>query len=298
MKVAVTGAGGFLGSHTLAALRQRGHEVRGLARTEDEEERIRPLVDERIVGDQTDPRVTARLVAGADAVVHAAIDWTALGEGLVPNAERNLLVTLRLLDQAREAGVRQFLFVSSLEVYPHAADGHPLDENHLGWPATIYGAMKGSIELHLKAFHAVHGLNVSAWRPATMFGIHPEISRSHWFDLVRRVKRGEPFTAQGSEEIVWVRDVAETLALAVGVDSVAGEIYNLADLQVDLPTVARMARELSGSKAPVADAAPPARLGVAREKALAFLDARGHDRTLRRGLDCARRYVAELLRRV
>ncbi len=296
MNVAVTGASGFLGSHVLAALHRQGHRVRALARTEGEWERIRSsLADDGCIGDQTDPRVTARLVAGTDAVIHASIDWTAIGEGLLPNLERNLQVALRLLEQARVAGVRQFLFVSSLEVYPRMDDGHPLDENHLGWPSTIYGAMKGSVELHVKAVHAAHGFNASAWRPATMFGIHPQVERSHWFDLVRRVKRGEPFERRGSEEVVWVQDVAEALALAVGVNSVAGEIYNLVDLQIDLPSVARLARDLSGSKAAVAEAAPPARLGVDRGKALAFLDARGHRTTLRRGLDCVRRYVAELL---
>ena len=117
MLVAVTGANGFLGSYTVAALRRAGHRVRALALPQARRDHVAAFVDEWQTGDQGDPSAVAGLVAGAGAIVHIAIDWTALNAGAIPNFERNLLSSLRLLEAARVAQARQFIFVSTLEVY-------------------------------------------------------------------------------------------------------------------------------------------------------------------------------------
>ncbi|HEX6416875.1 MAG TPA: NAD-dependent epimerase/dehydratase family protein [Acidimicrobiales bacterium] len=76
MRVAVTGATGFVGAHTTRALVRHGHEVRALVR--DGERLVRAAADlgidapEAVVGDMADPRAVDELLAGCDAVVHAA----------------------------------------------------------------------------------------------------------------------------------------------------------------------------------------------------------------------------------
>ena len=116
MLIALTGATGFLGRYTAAALRQKGHRVRALVRSAAPRRQDEPIADEWQVGDQYDPQAQSELVAGADAVIQVAIDWAALNQGPIANFERNVLGSLRLLEAARRAGVRQFLFVSSLDV--------------------------------------------------------------------------------------------------------------------------------------------------------------------------------------
>ena len=75
MRVLVTGAGGFIGSHTVAALLEAGHDVRVLVRSPERAERSLgpswPAV-EVAVGDVTDPVSVGAAIAGSDAVVHAA----------------------------------------------------------------------------------------------------------------------------------------------------------------------------------------------------------------------------------
>ena len=215
MLIAVTGVTGFLGRYTAVALRRKGHRVRALvlsaARRSQE-----PIADEWQVGDQYDPPVQSALVAGADAVIQVAIDWAALNQGPIANFERNVLGSLRLLEAAQRAGVRQFLFVSSLDVYHEILSDRSLDETHPTWPASIYGAYKAAVELHLKAYHTAHALNASSWRPATMYGINSQLQKSLWFDLVKTVREGGEVSTDEDGMLVHVEDVAEALALAVG----------------------------------------------------------------------------------
>jgi nucleoside-diphosphate-sugar epimerase len=297
MLIALTGVTGFLGRYTAAALRQKGHRVRALVRSAAPRSQDEPIADEWQVGDQYDPSAQARLVAGADAVIQAAIDWTALNQGPIANFERNVLGSLRLLEVAQRAGVRQFLFVSSLDVYHEILSDRSLDETHPTWPASIYGAYKAAVELHLKAYHTAHALNASAWRPATMYGINPQLQKSLWFDLVKTVREGAEVSTDEDGMLVHVEDVAEALALAVGDESVAGQFYNLVDCGLKWQEVADMTRELTGSAAVIQNR--PSR-GAPRPfnpaKAVAFFDQHGSATAVRRGKEGVSQYLTALLR--
>src|SRR5690242_6838219 len=126
MLVAITGASGFIGSVAVVALHKAGHEVRALFRRTSRRDHIQPFVSQWTEGDIADPQSLAGLVAGVDAVIHDAADWEALRRSPQANFERNVLASLRLLESTRQAGVGQFLFVSSVAVYdkiPASANG-------------------------------------------------------------------------------------------------------------------------------------------------------------------------------
>lgn len=299
MLVALTGASGFLGGHTASALKRAGHRVRALVRSEDGRNKDRTDVDEWHVGDQYVPQAQVRLAAGAAALIQVAIDWEALNKGPLPNFERNMLGSLRLLESCRRAGVRQFLFVSSIEVYHEILPDRPLDETHPAWPGSLYGAYKSAFELHLKAYHAAYGMNTSDWRPASMHGIHPKPQQSLWFDLIKAVKAGGTLSAGGDGSVVHVEDVADALAMAVGDASVAGHLFNLVDCGMAWHEAAEFARQRIGSGAtiegsPTSGSAPC----VDAAKARAFLDRHGNARALRRGGEGVKEYISELLAHV
>lgn len=297
MLIALTGASGFLGHYTAAALRRKGHRVRALARSAAQPSQDEPTADEWQVGDQYDPQVQSELVAGTYAVIQVAIDWAALNQGPIANFERNVLGSLRLLETARQAGVRQFVFVSSLDVYHEILSDRSLDETHPTWPASIYGAYKAAVELHLKAYHATHAMNTSAWRPATMYGLNPKLQKSLWFDLVKTVRDGGEVSTDADGLLVHVEDVAEALALAVGDESVAGQFYNLVDCGMEWQEAAEMTRSLSESAAVIQDrpssqTQPP----FNPAKAVAFFDQHGNGKALRRGREGVAQYLAALLK--
>jgi len=106
--LALTGATGFVGGHLLRLAREAGHEVRALTRGA----RLAEPGIAWIEGALDRPEALAELCAGADAVIHVA--------GLINAPDRagfeavNVGGTARLIDAARGAGVRRFLFVSSL----------------------------------------------------------------------------------------------------------------------------------------------------------------------------------------
>src|SRR4030095_15270090 len=114
MIVAITRASGFIGSYTVAALHKAGHEVCALVRPTSRRDHIEKFVAQCVEGDAADPQAIAGLVAGAEVVIHDAADWDALRRSPVSNYERNVMGSLRLLEAARQAGVGQFIFVSSV----------------------------------------------------------------------------------------------------------------------------------------------------------------------------------------
>jgi nucleoside-diphosphate-sugar epimerase len=301
MLVAITGASGFIGSYTVAALHRAGHEVRALVRPTSRRDHIEKFVAQFIEGDAADPQAMAGLVAGAQVVIHDAADWDALRRSPMSNFERNVMASLRLLEASRQAGVGQFIFVSSVAVYHEIPDsaGGRITEETLAWPSSIYGAYKAAIEPHLKAYHVTYGLNTSSWRPAAVYGIDPKLERSQWHDLVLAAKRGGTIeTAQGGK-ITHVQDVADALTLAVGDEQVAGQFYNLVDRYMYWQQAAEFADELSGRKATIIDRKGPGpKNQFDCRKAIDFFDRHGNKTALRRGLEGVRKYVAELLPRL
>jgi len=296
MLVALTGASGFIGSYTAAALHRKGHTVRALVRPTSRRDHIESYVDQWQVGETHDPQAIAGLVAGVDAVIHNAADWDALERSPLANFERNVLASLRLLESARLARVEQFLFVSSVAVYHEILPDRKLDENHPTWPGSIYGAYKASIEPHLKAYHVAYGMNTSAWRPAAVYGVDPVLKNSQWYDLVDKARRGESIDTPQGGKITHVQDVADALTLAVGDASVAGQFYNLVDGYMYWQAAAEFAKELSGSSATVVDrkgAGPKNHFDT--RKAVEFFDRHGNTAALRRGHGGVREYVEELL---
>jgi nucleoside-diphosphate-sugar epimerase len=259
---------------------------------------IAPHVAEWREGELHDPQALAALVAGAEVVIHNGVDWS-VREIPTLNFERNVGGSLRVLEAARQAGVEQFLFVSSVAVYHTILPDRPLDENHPTWPSNTYGAYKAAIEPHLLAYQQSYGMNTSSWRPAAIYGVDPRLERSQWFNLIKTAKEGgHVSTAQGGK-ITHVQDVADALTLAIGDASVAGQFYNLVDGYLYWQVAAEIAKELTGSSATIEDrkgSGPKNQFDT--RKAIAFFDRHGNGTALRRGQDGVREYVRELLAKV
>jgi nucleoside-diphosphate-sugar epimerase len=299
MLIALTGASGFVGSQTAQSLHRAGHEVRALVRPTSRRDHIQAYVTEFYEGEQHNPQTMAGLVAGVDAVIHAAVDWHAREQGPNPNFGRNVLASLQLLEAARLASVPQFLFVSSVAVYHEILQDRRLDENHPTWPNSIYGAYKAAVEPHLKAYHFHYGMNTSSWRPAAIYGIDPRLPRSQWYDLIKTAKEGGTIdTAQGGK-ITHVQDVADALTLAIGDEAVAGQFYNLVETYMYWQGAAELAKELTGSEATIIDRTGQGpKNSFDTSKALAFFKRHGNTIALNRGPDGVRGYVKELLERL
>src|SRR5262245_38455437 len=261
MRIAITGATGFLGRYIVRRLAQAGHSLRCWHRpTSDRSgfDDVRGAV-EWLPGQLGDAPGTNALIRGVDAVVHAAVDWAGPRnrhrEQVDPFIQQNLVGSLQLFQAAFAAGVPRFVFISSCAVHEVILSDRPLDETHPLWPTSHYGAHKAALEKFVHSYGLGKGWPICALRPTGIYGLDHPPQKSRWFDLVGQVLRGEPIaSAKGGKE-VHAADVARAVELLLNADArtIAGQAYNCYDRYVAEQEVARIAKELSSSQCTIAD---------------------------------------------
>ena len=258
MRIAVTGATGFLGRYLLRELVAAGHRCRCWARKKSGR-RAANLEDpavEWIEGDLNDAESHPRLIRGCDAVVHAALYRTGPsfrgGEGdLLRFVETNFLGTLRLMEAARNLNHCRFVFISTCAVHEQILDDRPLDENHPTTPRTHYGAHKAALEQFVQSFGGGEGDAICALRPTGIYGLAEPPENSKWFSLIEKVALGKPVTCQHGGKEVHAADVAKAVALLLAAPEINGQIYNCYDRYISEYDVAQITAELTGSQSPI-----------------------------------------------
>ncbi len=164
MKVAVTGGAGYIGSHTVAELLALGHQV--------------TVIDDLSAGHQEAVAKAARFVRadigdliamttaleGQDAVIHFAGLLSVAGSMKDPRSyfETNLVKGMTLLDAAKAAGVKRFIFSSTCATY--GVPKGPLTEDHPKEPVNPYGASKRAFEQVLEAYARIGQIRAIALR--------------------------------------------------------------------------------------------------------------------------------------
>ena len=255
MRVALTGASGFIGHYIATHLADKGHQLRCWHRPSSNREGLDDVSDlEWIVGDLGDPDSANSLVDGCDAVVHAALHHPGGGyrggDGdLIEFVEKNVLGTLRLIESARAAGVGRFVFISTCAVHEKILDDRPLDEAHPLWATSHYGAHKAAIEKFVHSYGLGLGYPICALRPTGVYGVMRPVEQSKWFDLVRAIVRGDDVDCQRGGKEVHAADVARAAGVLLKADDAAitGEAFNCYDGYISEYDVAILAKQLSGS---------------------------------------------------
>jgi nucleoside-diphosphate-sugar epimerase len=264
MRVAVTGATGFLGHYIVRELGAAGHALRCWYREGSDRSGLgaEGQAVEWLPGQLGDAAAARELVRGADAVVHAAVQWEGprnrgRGSHGAPDVFLgvNLTGSLQLFQAAFEAGVPRFVFVSTCAVHEVILPDRPLDEAHPLWPTSHYGAHKAALEAFVHSYGLGQGWPICALRPTGIYGLAHPPEASRWYALVGQVLRGEPVSTPKGGKEVHAADVARAVNLLLNADSaaVAGQSFNCYDLYVAEEHVARIAKELTGSPSEIAD---------------------------------------------
>ncbi len=264
MRIAVTGATGFLGRYVVRRLVAAGHQLRCWYRAGSDrngfDREVRSL--EWLPGQQGDAGATRELVRQADAVVHAAVQWEGprnRGRGSHGASEVfmgvNLTGSLQLFQAAFDANVSRFVFLSTCAVHEIILDDRPLDETHPLWPTSAYGAHKAALEKFVHSYGLGQGWPICALRPTGIYGLAHPANTSRWFDLVGQVIRGEPIaSARGGKE-VHAADVAKAVELLLMADgkAIEGQAFNCYDRYIAEQEVAGIAKELTKGTSSIAD---------------------------------------------
>ena len=129
MKVFLTGATGFVGYHVARALAADGAELRMLIRKTSNVSSLEGVAGETHVGDLSDPVSLRPALAGCDAVVHVAADYRLWIPDPTSMYRANVDGTRELLRLAREAGVKRFVYTSSVATMHFRRDGLVINED-------------------------------------------------------------------------------------------------------------------------------------------------------------------------
>ena len=231
MAILVTGAGGFLGRVVCARLREENAAFAGTdqGRPEGTGEAWRPC-------DVTDRGAVVQLFQNRriEAVIHLA--------GMLPSAcaadpgaatRVNITGSLNVLEAAAEAGVRRFVFGSSMSVYGAGGDGKPLTEDAPACPTDVYGAGKRYVEIYGEAIARRRGFAFAALRIATVVGPGARRTASPWrSEIFEKPAGGErqritiPFPEGAVLSMVHLEDAAGMLILLAGRDALPRGVYN------------------------------------------------------------------------
>jgi UDP-glucose 4-epimerase len=160
MTVLVTGGAGYIGSHTVRALRGRGRDVVVLDNLSNGREEA-VLGSSLVVGDIDDGLLVEKVVAEyeVDSCIHFAA-LKAVGESMEQPAryfDNNVSGSATLIDGLQRSGVDRFVFSSSAAVYG-SAQQNPIDESTPYHPESVYGETKVMVERMLQWFDATVGM--------------------------------------------------------------------------------------------------------------------------------------------
>ena len=255
-RVAITGATGLVGRFLVREFSTRKFEMRALARPTSSRAGFPATID-WVEGTLTDPEALAALVRGMDAVVHLAYAHVpgryrgGEGRDLAGWLDANLTGTQRLLLAARDAGLNQFIFLSSRAVFSRTEPGRVLDESHPISPSTHYGAYKAAVEALLRGFAAVEGMQTTSIRATGVYGKIWPVEKSKWWPIVRAVVAGEPVTSTRGGTEVHGEDVAHVIGALLAQPAPAPDIIHLSDLYVTHRQIVELAQRAAGVRGPL-----------------------------------------------
>jgi nucleoside-diphosphate-sugar epimerase len=230
LRVLVTGASGFLGSHVAEQLSQSGHEVVALVRKSSNRKFLETLPNLTFAyGAVEDARAVDEAVRGADAIVHSAGLVKARGE--TEFEKTNVEGTKNLLAAAKKhaPALKRFVFVSSLAAVGPSHDGSPVKPDREPQPVTHYGRSKLRAEQAVLA--AKNELPVTVIRPPMIYGPRDNETFAFFQTVSRRVL---PYLGDGKNtlSIVYVGDAASACVRAIFADVPSGSVYFVDDGKV------------------------------------------------------------------
>lgn len=295
MAILVTGGAGYIGSHTVAALQERGDEI---VVVDNLQQGHRQAVrgGKLEVGDLRDQTFMKRVFRENEisAVVHFAANSLVGVSMKEPGAyyHNNVYGTLCLLEAMREAAVDKIVFSSTAAVYGEP-ERSPIEEHDRTLPTNTYGETKLAMERMMHWYEAAHGIKSVCLRYFNAAGAHPsgEIGEdhapeTHLIPLILQVALGQRehisvfgddyATGDGTciRDYIHVSDLAHAHLLALDhlLDGGASSIYNLGNGQgFSVREVIEAAREVTGHPIPAVTegrrAGDPAVLVASAERA-------------------------------
>ena len=266
----VTGGCGFVGSHLVEALVQKGERVRVFDNcSTGKAENIAHLKNqiELIDGDLRELEAVHQAVAGVDYIFHQGARPSVARSLADPILSNNVNIdgTLNLLVAARDAGVKRVVYAASSSAYGNIPT-LPRSETLPPQPASPYAITKYVGECYCRVFTQVFGLDTVALRYFNIFGPRQN-PRSQYSAVIPKfihayLQGNSPIIegdGEQSRDFTYIANAVHANLLACHAEGVAGEIFNIGcGQQTSINRLANLIGEMMGADAkPVYTASRP-----------------------------------------
>lgn len=233
-KVLVTGGAGFIGANLVRLLLGAGDDIRVLDDFRNGREKyLHELQVEIVRGEIVDTPLVTELAKDVDAIVHLAAAGSVVDSVADPvsNFEANALGTFGVLNAARVAGVKRFIFSSTGGALIGNAQP-PVNEQSLPKPISPYGASKLAGEAYCHAFAKSYGMTTIALRFANVYGPYSNHKKGAITVFFRALHEGRPLQIFGngnaSRDFMYVDDICRGIQLGLTGDLPGGTVAHLA----------------------------------------------------------------------
>jgi UDP-glucose 4-epimerase len=232
-RILLSGGLGQVGSYICEELVHRGHVVTILDNLSSTSNPYPPEAN-FVKGDIRDAGLANILAKNADIVIHCAaqIYVSRSMDDPVFDAQNNVIGTLNLLNAARSANVKRFVYFSSAATYGNP-QRLPVDESHSQEPMSPYGASKLSGEKYALMFHKAYGLPTTSIRPFNIYSPRQDPSNPYSgviSKFINNVCKDKPPVIFGdgsaTRDFVSVHDVVAMVMLMLEKDACVGKAFN------------------------------------------------------------------------
>jgi NAD dependent epimerase/dehydratase len=262
--VLVTGAGGFIGSHLVQALLDRGARVRAFVRytSRPDAGNLRLVAApegrlETVAGDLRDPSAVLGAMRGCEYVFHLgaliAIPYSYIHP--VEVVHTNVVGTLNVLEAARITGPRRVVHTSTSEVYG-SAQRVPMDERHPLKGQSPYSASKIGADKLAESYYCAFGLDVVTVRPFNTFGPR-QSARAVIPTVITQLLAGQVVrlgSLTPTRDFTYVTDTVNGFLAAAAAEHAVGREINLGnDKEISVGDLTRLIASLMGREALIAE---------------------------------------------
>lgn len=232
MRILVTGANGFIGRAVCAGATQRGMSVRGATRAEVQ---LPSGCEGGVVGRVDGDTDWGHALAGCDSVIHLAARVHVMRDNakdpLAEFRKVNVEGTLNLGRQAARAGVRRFVFLSSIKVNGELSDiGRPFTADDSVAPADAYAVSKLEAETGLFALSRSTGMEVVIIRPPLVYG--PGV-KANFHSLMKWLAKGVPLplgaVTQNRRSLVGLSNLVDFILVCLVHPAAANQVFLVSD---------------------------------------------------------------------
>ena len=232
MKVFVTGASGFIGRALVQALLTSGARVSGLVRSGRLDAAAPTMLCHR--GDLTDISTWEAVLAGQEVVVHLAARAHVLNDKRTERVRTEFMrvnrdATLELARASVKAGVRRFVFLSTIGVNGGASDQLGFDEDSPSNPESAYAQAKYEAEIGLRQIANESSLEVVIIRPPLVYAYD---APGNFGRLLRLIGTGVPLpfgNVDNRRSLVSLENLVDFLVLCVRHPAAANETFLISD---------------------------------------------------------------------